>query len=69
MSYRDYEYDYHDLAEDADYIEEVENSDEYYYDDGTDEPWVGNDENENEVLDSRSWDNYYHNIADEISED
>jgi hypothetical protein len=40
MGYHDYEYDYHNLADDADFIEQ----DEYYYDDGSDEPWMDEDD-------------------------
>jgi hypothetical protein len=60
---RDFEYDYHNILDNSDELYE----DEYYYDDGTDEPWAGLDENE--VIDEPGWDNYYHNIADEIIED
>jgi hypothetical protein len=61
----EYEYEYHDVAEDADYID---NNDDVYYDDGTDEPWMGLDEEENETMDDRAWDNYYHNLTDEIED-
>ena len=61
----EYEYEYHDVAEDADYID---NNDDAYYDDGTDEPWMGLDEEENETMDDRAWDNYYHNLTDEIED-
>lgn len=57
MSLNEYEYDYHDLAEEADYI-----VDENYYDDGVDEPWMDED-------DDIDWDNYYHNLTDEIIDD
>ncbi len=57
-----YEYEYHDLAEDADFIEEVD-TDDIYYDDGTDEPWI--DEQDENVL---GYDAYYHDIADEIED-
>lgn len=67
MSYDDYDYDYHNLAEDAYYIEEAEtSSDDCYYNDGNDEPWMGLDKNENEALDFKGWENYYHNIANEL---
>lgn len=59
----DYEYDYHDLIEDTDFID-----DEPYYDDGTDEPWLGTDADENDVMDSTGWENYYHNITDELDD-
>ncbi len=60
----DYEYDYHDIVDDVDFID-----DETYYDDGTDEPWMGIDSDENEVMDNAGWDNYYHNITDELIDD
>ena len=60
MSFRDYEFDYHYLVEDADYIEQTD-SDEYYYDSGDDEPWMDED-------DDIDWENYYHNVKDEIDE-
>lgn len=60
----DYDYDYHNLAENAD---ELYNG-EYYYDDGTNEPWAILDD-EDEVTDDTGWDNYYHNITDEIDDD
>lgn len=63
----DYEYDYHDLIEDTDFID-----DEAYYDDGTDEPWMNGDV----VLDEQDqyedymnkYDAYYHDIADELDD-
>lgn len=63
----DYQYNYHDLVEDSEDLSESD--DEYYYDDGTDEPWAGLDEDENETMDEQGWGNYYHNIADEIIDD
>jgi hypothetical protein len=51
MSYFDEEYDYDTLANDADYIDEYD--DEYY-----------NQEYVDDGLEA--WENYYHNIADEI---
>lgn len=59
----EYEYDYHHLAEDADYIDDFD-TDECYYDDGTDEPWADTniseiDNNENE------WEDYYNDIAED----
>jgi len=60
MSSEQYEYEYHDVAEDADYIDQ---EDSVYYNDGSDEPWAGLDEEDDE-----GWDNYYHNIADEIDD-
>ena len=56
MGYQDYEYDYHNLADDADFIEQ----DEYYYDDGSDEPWMDEDDS--------GWENSYHNVANEIDD-
>jgi hypothetical protein len=44
-------------------------NDEYYYDDGSNEPWAVLDEDEDEATDDTGWDNYYHNIADEIDDD
>ena len=61
----DFEYDYHNIVDNSDELYE----DEYYYDDGTDEPWAGLDEDENEVMDEPGWDNYYHNITDELIDD
>ena len=58
MSYQDYEYDYHSLADDADFIEQ---DDDYYYDDSSDEPWMDKDDSD--------WENSYHNIADEIDDE
>ena len=65
----EYDYDYHDLAENADFVED----DECYYDDGTDEPWADDSE---AVLDERDqyqdylnkYDAYYHDIADELDD-
>lgn len=66
MKRDEYEYEYHDVAEDADYIDQ---DNDVYYDDGIDEPWAGLDEDENEVMDEPGWDNYYHNITDELIDD
>ena len=65
----EYDYDYHDLAENADFVED----DECDYDDGTDEPWADDSE---VVLDERNqyqdylnkYDAYYHDIADELDD-
>ena len=65
----EYDYDYHDLAENADFVED----DECYYDDGTDEPWADDSE---VVLDEKDqyqdylnkYDAYYHDIADELDD-
>jgi hypothetical protein len=51
----EYEYDYHDLADGAYPVED-------YYNDGVDEPWMDED-------DDIDWDNYYHNLTDEILDD
>jgi len=59
MLFDEYEYEYHDVAEDADYIDQ---DDDVYYNDGIDEPWLNED---NEITD---WDNYYHNLTEEIDE-
>jgi len=61
----EYEYDYHDLAQNAEDLYE----DECYYDNGVDESWMVLDENEQETTDDNGWDNYYHNLTDEIIED
>lgn len=65
MSYDEYQYEYHDVAEDADYIDQ---DDDIYYDDGSDEPWMGLDSDENESIDDNGWENYYHNLTDEIDD-
>jgi len=62
----EYEYDYHNLAENS---EDIYPEDECYYNDGTDESWMGLDEDENSIMDSHGWDNYYHNLTDEIIDD
>jgi len=67
--FNEYEYDYHDMADNADFIEEADTNDEYYYDDGTDEPWCGYDDEDNATMDDCGWKNYYHNLADEIDDD
>jgi hypothetical protein len=59
MNANEYEYEYHNLAESADYIEET--NEDYYYDDGSDEPWMDED-------DDIDWANYYHNLTDEIED-
>jgi hypothetical protein len=65
MSHEQYEYEYHDIAEDADYIDQ---DDDVYYDDGNDEPWMGLDSDENESIDDNGWENYYHNLTNEIDD-
>jgi hypothetical protein len=63
----DYEYDYHNLADNSD---ELTSDEDYYYaDDEANEPWMGMDEDENETMNDIGWENYYHNIADEIADD
>lgn len=62
MSNSEYEYEYHDIAEDADYIDQ----DDVYYDDGIDEPWLSPWEGEDD--DIANWDNYYHNLTEEIDD-
>ena len=55
-----YEYEYHDLAKGADYIiEDASETTDNYYNDGVDEPWMNED-------DDIEWDNYYHNLTEEI---
>jgi len=73
MRYNEYEYDYHHLAEEADYIEEESTNSiddlftsdseiaDSYHDSGTDEPWMDED-------DDIDWENYYHNLTDEITD-
>jgi hypothetical protein len=66
----DYDYDYHNLAENSDFMDE----DECYYDDGTSEPWAENDDGV--VFDKQDqyqnhlnkYDAYYHDIADELDD-
>jgi hypothetical protein len=65
MSHEQYEYEYHDIAEDADYIDQ---DDDVYYNDGNDEPWMGLDSDENESIDDNGWENYYHNLTNEIDD-
>ncbi len=65
----EYEYDYHNLAEDADYMDE----DECYYDDGTDEPWSVEPE-DSEIKDEykdymTQYDSYYHDVIDELEDE
>lgn len=63
MRYDDYDYDYHNLADSADDLYEDE-----LYSEG-DDSWNGTDEDEDDVMDDVAWDNYYHNIADELTDD
>lgn len=58
----DLEYDYHNIADSSDELYD----DEYYYKDGVDEPWLGPWEGEDD--DIAGWDNYYHDILDEIED-
>lgn len=61
MSYNDYNYDYQDLANNADDL-----YDDYELMNEGDDSWNGVDEDEDDVMDDVAWDNYYHNIADEL---
>lgn len=54
MSYFDEEYDYDTLANDADYIDDYD--DEYYDTDYIDDGL-------------QAWENYYHNITDELTDE
>jgi len=56
-----YNYDYQDLANNADDL-----YDDYELMNEGDDSWNGVDEDENDVMDDPAWDNYYHNIADEL---
>lgn len=68
MRENDYEYNYHNLAENADFMDE----DECYYDDGADEAWMveaDDPEVEDEYQDYMSeYNNYYHDIIDELDD-
>jgi len=59
----EYEYDYHDLAANSEYLYEDESSD------NVDESWITIDNNESENANDNRWDHYYHNLADEIIDD
>jgi hypothetical protein len=67
MIFDEYEYEYHDVANDADDI---------YYNDGTDEPWVDDDADGDVIFDEQDqyqdylnkYDAYYHDIADELDD-
>lgn len=56
-----YEYDYHDLVEDTDFID-----DDTYYNNGIDEPWMDTDEDS--TINGNVWENYYHNLTDELDD-
>jgi hypothetical protein len=63
MNYDDYDYYNSENIDELynnnivdDLLSEMPEICETYYDNGTDEPW----------MDSSEWENYYHNIADEI---
>lgn len=64
----EYDYDYHNLAENADELY----GDEYYYDDGTDEPWDVDPEDIDTQDEYRygtnQYQNYYHDIIDELDD-
>ncbi len=62
MRENDYEYDYHNLAEDADYIE-----DEIYYDDGTDEAWMTDADDDESQPYNTEFQSYYSDI-DELDD-
>lgn len=64
MSYNDYNYDYQDLADNADDL-----YDDYELMNEGDDSWNGVDEDENDIMDDVAWDNYYHNIADELDDE
>lgn len=64
MRYDDYNYDYQDLADNADDL-----YDDYELFSEGDDSWNGTDEDEDDVMDDVAWDNYYHNIADELTDD
>lgn len=53
--YDDYDYDYGRMADDAD---------DLYYD--GDENW---DFEDDDITNETEWENYYHNIADELSDE
>lgn len=59
-----YDYDYHDLADNADDL-----YDDYELIDEGDDSWNGVDEDEDDVMDDVAWDNYYHNIANELADE
>ena len=69
MNYDEYEYEYHDVAENADYIDQ---DDDIYYNDGTDEPWIDesdDDSVQDEYTDYMTkYNAYYHDITDEIDD-
>ena len=64
MSYDDYNYDYHDLADNADDL-----YDDYELSNEGDDSWNGTDEDENDITDDVVWNNYYHNIANELDDE
>jgi hypothetical protein len=61
----EYEYDYHDLAKNSEYLYE----DESYVSDDIDESFSTKENNEQDNINNNRWDNYYHNLADEIIDD
>lgn len=66
MRDNEYDYEYFDVASDADFID-----DECYYDDGTDEPWVDAAEatDQDDYTDyMNKYNSYYHDVADEIDD-
>lgn len=64
MRYDDYDYDYHNLADNSDDLYD----DREMYNEG-DDSWSGTDDDEDDVMDDVAWDHYYHNIADELADD
>lgn len=61
MSFESYKYEYHDMAQNADYIDQ---DDDVYYNNGTDEPWMDTEES----VGGREYDAYYHDLTEEIDE-
>lgn len=64
MNMNEYEYEYHHLADSADYIDET--NDDYYYDSGNDEPWMVESEDEGQE-NTTEFQNYYEDI-DELDD-
>jgi hypothetical protein len=76
MNYDDYDYYNSENIDELynnniidDLLSEMPEICEAYYDNGVDEPWMGTDSDENDVMDNTGWDNYYHNITDELIDD
>jgi len=65
MNLNEYEYDYHKLVAESDYIDE-----NYYHDSNNDEPWMDEEDSEDyEDSENTNWDNYYHNLTNEIDDE